>query len=92
MQYAVKLIKEHQCGLKTNVLLSRDGATATSWNSLEHEVSQYGALLKNFKQELDSELAYLETKFSVVRDILFDKVKSAFHQFNSISSFGYKKC
>ncbi|KNA22362.1 hypothetical protein SOVF_034760 [Spinacia oleracea] len=72
LQYAIKIFEEHPCCLVTSSVLSKAGAVEAS--SPEHEISQYGALLENFEQLLDSELAYLEQKFSVERDVLLDKI------------------
>lgn len=72
MQYTVNLIREHLCWSNTSLVLAKAGATGMS--SLEYEISQYGALLEKSKQHLDSELAYLQMKFSVVQDELLDKV------------------
>uniref|UniRef100_A0A803KZQ1 RAVE complex protein Rav1 C-terminal domain-containing protein n=1 Tax=Chenopodium quinoa TaxID=63459 RepID=A0A803KZQ1_CHEQI len=72
MQYAAKLFKEHPCWLTTSSVLSNSSTFNAS--SLGHEISQYGALLGNFEQLLDSEFAYLEQKFSVARDVLLDKI------------------
>ncbi|XP_010695486.2 uncharacterized protein LOC104908039 isoform X2 [Beta vulgaris subsp. vulgaris] len=72
MQYAIKLIKGHPCSLDSSSGLTIAGATGLS--SLEYEISRHGALLENFELLLDSELAYLEQKFHVVRDVLLDKI------------------
>ncbi|CAO2835453.1 unnamed protein product [Amaranthus hypochondriacus] len=75
MQHVIKLFKECPCWINNSLGLTKAGADVTS--SVEDEISQFVAYHRNFEQLLDSELGYLEQKFSVARDTLLDKIMFA---------------